>query len=422
MVPNIKTIRVKNFRCLDELVISFEESPIISLKAGNDSGKSSVVKAIETAIYNDERDVKNYIRTGTKSFEIEVTLMDNTRILRTKSAAGDTYVLYDQQGNQVQMWDKHLSQTVPDIIRNIFNVRIEDVTGELLNLRTCESLLLFSLTKSTDNYKIVHSCISSQLIEKTYEIGNARIKELEKTIGTSMDLRDDYYRQAAAITVLDDDAINNMKNSSAYLDSLVSTNVELHQLLVDKLTYEQKQHDLLKVDQAKLEELINSKFSNEEIEVLQSLIDIKANADKIKEIEAGMHSDLIAKLIENHVDDKDIVKLEQLAELAVLAKSIQGKESELLDAEKLKQLEQAQEEIIKLENLTAELAELNNIRASIVGKQADIDKITQELNEVKETLKTNAPIRYDSDTDSLVKRCDNCNEEVYFSLKEVELL
>ena len=216
----IKAIRIKNFRCLEELTIRFDNSPIIALVAGNDSGKSSAVKGVQAAFYNDEKDTKSYIRTGTKGFEIDVIFEDNILIKRTKTAANNTYTLYNADGTIKNTWDR-MTQDIPDEVRAIFGVKIEDATGELLNLRTCESLLLFSLTKTTDNYKMVHSCISSELIEMTYIIGNGRIKEIERTISKSETLRDEMYSQASKIAVYSEDTINKLTQDHAQVNNML---------------------------------------------------------------------------------------------------------------------------------------------------------------------------------------------------------
>ena len=88
----IKHIDIENFRCLQKIHLSFEESPIICLSAGNDCGKSSAVKAIQSLIYNDnERESKGFIRDNTRAFRIAITFTDGTCIYRERGVAGNIY-------------------------------------------------------------------------------------------------------------------------------------------------------------------------------------------------------------------------------------------------------------------------------------------------------------------------------------------
>ena len=416
---NIKEIKIKNFRCLDELTIKFENSPIVALVAGNDSGKSSAVKAIQAAIYNDEKDTKSYIRTGTKGFKINIIFEDGIRIERVKTLSGNTYTLYNPDGAIKQTWDR-MTQDMPDEVKAIFGVKIEDVTGELLNLRTCESLLLFSLTKTTDNYKIVHSCISSELIEHTYAIGNGRIKEIEKTIAKSETLRNEMYEQAKKIQTISEESLNKIITDNQQIQNMINIEQQIFDCCLSKIEYDEKQTKILNPD--KLQALFNSKFSEKDIETLTVLEQLKKDLLTINIKEQALKTNKIEALSKQRIDATEIDKLCLLEQYKALSNIIQQKEKQIVKTNILNELTKLQEQV---NDLSANLVIMTDL-INIIDKQKEKEKqqmqIQLNLNDLINTLKTNKPVRYDIDKNALVKNCEHCNAEVYFELKDLDFI
>lgn len=418
---NIKAIKVKNFRCLEELTIRFDNSPIVALVAGNDSGKSSVVKAVQAAIYNDEKDTKSYIRTGTKGFQIDIIFDDNVKITRTKTVANNTYTLYNADGTIKNTWDR-MTQDIPEEIRAIFGVKIEDATGELLNLRTCESLLLFSLTKTTDNYKMVHSCISSELIEMTYIIGNGRIKEIEKTIAKSETLRDEMYSQANKIAVYSEDTINKLTQDHARVNDMLRLEGIIYDTCLSKVNVEEMQATVDATDPAKLQELIESKFSDKELDMLVNLEALVGEIENIRGIQARLRTAETEQLVASKIQEEEIDKLVKLQEFIQLCDTIQQKKGQTVDAEKLAVVEELREQMNILHQQLQELSDAYNLIHTISMKTATAQVLAEELQKAFEDLKANSTVRYDKDRNALVTNCEHCNEEVYFSLNDLQLV
>ena len=208
-----------------------------------------------------------------------------------------------------------MNQDMPEVIRDIFGVKIEDVTGELLNLRTCESLLLFSLTKTTDNYKIVHSCISSELIEKTYEVGNGRIKELEKTISKSETLRDEMYSQANRILTYSDEALTKISQGEQHIQSMISVENAMFNCFVEKLNCDEKRNEISSIDQTKLETLIEAKFSDNELKSLDILNSLMADLQNIVIRKESLRSTEIENLTTERISDQQLEVLNKSLEL-----------------------------------------------------------------------------------------------------------
>lgn len=418
---NIKAIRVKNFRCLEELTIRFDNSPIVALVAGNDSGKSSVVKAVQAAIYNDEKDTKSYIRTGTKGFQIDVIFEDGVKITRTKTAANNTYTLYNVDGTIKNTWDR-MTQDIPDEIRAILGVKIEDATGELLNLRTCESLLLFSLTKTTDNYKMVHSCISSELIEMTYIIGNGRIKEIEKTIAKSETLRDEMYAQANKIAVYSEDTISKLTQDQARLSEMLRLENVIYDTCMSKVSVDEAQAAIDATDPVKLQQLVESKFTDEEMETLLNLEALLGELETIKQLQSSIKTAEIEQLLSSKIQDDEIDRLVKLQEFMQLCQTIQQKKEQTVDVDKLAVLEETREQMNILHQQFQELNDACFLLQTIKTKTEAAQRVAEELQRTFEELKANSTVRYDKEKNALITTCEHCNEEVFFNLSDLQLV
>lgn len=417
----IKAIKIKNFRCLEELTIRFDNSPIVALVAGNDSGKSSAVKAVQAAIYNDEKDIKSYIRTGTKGFQIDIIFEDNIKITRTKTAANNTYTLYNADGSIKNTWDR-MTQDIPDEIKAIFGVKIEDATGELLNLRTCESLLLFSLTKTTDNYKMVHSCISSELIEMTYIIGNGRIKEIERTINKSETLRDEMYAQANKIVVYTDDTINKLTNSHTDINQMLRMESAIFNTCMAKATVSELQQAIDATDPVKLQELINSKFTEDEMNTLVQLEDLYNSAAKLRQIKSELNTEKVEHLVSEKISDTEIENLQQLAEANRLNAAIQAKQAQTVDENKLNEAVELNAQLIIISQQVNDLVNMLALLHNISLKKQNSEELTRQLQEKIDELKATGAVRFDKEQNALITTCNNCNEEVLFSLNDLQLI
>lgn len=418
---NIKAIRIKNFRCLEELVIRFDNSPIVALVAGNDSGKSSAVKAVQAAIYNDEKDIKSYIRTGTKGFQIDVIFEDNVMITRTKTSANNTYTLYNPDGSIKNTWDR-MSQDMPDEIRAIFGVKIEDATGELLNLRTCESLLLFSLTKTTDNYKMVHSCISSELIEMTYIIGNGRIKEIEKTIDKSQTLRDEMYTQANRIVVYSEDTINKLTADHTKMTDMLKLEASIFDACLAKANVDETQARIDATDTVKLEQLMSMKVTDDEIELLIALDALTKALDELHKLKSELNTEAIEQLASCRVPEDKIDELQKLLEAHQLNIEIQKKKANTVDAEKLATLSELNEQVNILYQQVLGLEDTYAVLHRLEQQKKDAARIEAELQQAYEELKSTGAVRFDKEQNALVTICGHCNEEVLFNLNDLQLI
>lgn len=464
----ISRIRVKNFRCLEELIISFQDSPIIALSAGNDGGKSSTVKAIQTIMYNNESGDKNYIRTGTKGFEVDIELQDGSCVSRIRTGTSNMYFLYNKNNKEIGRWGTGTTDAklgtygIPDIVKDIFNVKLDDATGELLNIRTCESLLLFSLTKTTDNYKMVHSCISSNRIEKAYEVGNKHIKDASTELNKAIALRDDAREQAAKIVLMPDITIDRLIQNKQQLQSL-SANLNLINTELQVLyNIQTRQAQLDRLGGRTLEQLEANVFTDIELQVYQELQVALNLQQQIQTLQKKLNVQALENLLKNQITDAELQSLQGLQEAWALLNTINNLLIKCPDVYKIAEAEQAMHEAQRLESITSEIISgLNTKKAidlleikqqaadKIITASADLNELQDqlatlqealelndrlleinlnyntaqnELQELQESLLGSGGVTYDKESNALIKNCEHCNEQTAFSLDLLQVV
>ena len=182
----IQKIYIRNFRNLDNVEIDFTQSPIVSLVGDNEAGKTSVVKAISVcALHDSPKSQKGFIRTGTDKFGIGIELQDKTLITRIKAESGlNKYSIKYPDGREFSI-DK-LADGLPIQVQEIMGLLKEPETGEYLQIRTYENLLLFALTPSSTNYKMVYEALNIEQIVKAIKRGSAEANALKNVINSNI--------------------------------------------------------------------------------------------------------------------------------------------------------------------------------------------------------------------------------------------
>lgn len=207
----LKSILIKNFRNIGQVQLDFSESPIISLIGDNESGKTSCVKAVAVCALNAwTRDQKDYIRDGTSGFGVAIELEDGTIVARLKTATINNYTIKRPNG---ESWDTNkLDAGVPVQVQEIMGMIQEPETKEFLQVRTYEDQLLFVVTPSSTNYKVMYDALKVDQITRGIKIGSLQANALKskiyeneisvKTLSNSID----------KIVIYDIEPLKNIKN------------------------------------------------------------------------------------------------------------------------------------------------------------------------------------------------------------------
>ena len=168
----IKRWGIKNFRNLGEVEFSFD-TPIVTLVGDNEAGKTSVVKTFAVLGANGyATEQKDYIRDNTKGFSIECELSDGTTVKRVKTASENAFEIVGASG-EVYAADKiDRGYGTPVELERVMGMMVEPETKELLQIRTYEDNLLFVLTKSSENYKVMYNALKVGNLTRAIAVGN----------------------------------------------------------------------------------------------------------------------------------------------------------------------------------------------------------------------------------------------------------
>lgn len=168
----IKRWGIKNFRNLGEVDFSFD-TPIVTLVGDNEAGKTSVVKTFAVLGANGyATEQKDYIRDNTKGFSIECELSNGTTVKRVKTASENAFEIIGA-GGEVYAADKiDRGYGTPVELERVMGMMVEPETKELLQIRTYEDSLLFVLTKSSENYKVMYNALKVGNLTRAISVGN----------------------------------------------------------------------------------------------------------------------------------------------------------------------------------------------------------------------------------------------------------
>ena len=208
----IKNWRVKNFRNIGDVNIDFTKSPIIALVGDNEAGKTSIVKTFEVVGYNgNSKGQKEYIRDNTNGFGIASNLVDGTSVVRMKSTALNMFQV-DVPGKTRFQTNKLDSNEVPPEVQQVMGMVIESETKEPLHVRTYENQLLFVLTKSSENYKVMYNALKVDNLTRAIKDGSSEVNELKSSIRSNEIGIDTLTNNIKAINILDIEPAVNIKD------------------------------------------------------------------------------------------------------------------------------------------------------------------------------------------------------------------
>ena len=207
----ISKLYIKNFRNLGEVVIDFDQSPIVTLLGENEAGKTSVIKAFATcALHANPRDQKDYIRDGTQMFGVAIDLKDGTRVTRIKEATGvNSYQVTRADGSK---WSANkITDGLTAEVQKVIGLIEEPETGEFLHIRTYEDKLLFVVTPNSTNYKVMYNALKVEQLTKAIKLGSTEVNTLKSSINTNDISIQTLSAQNREITIYDVEPLTNIK-------------------------------------------------------------------------------------------------------------------------------------------------------------------------------------------------------------------
>lgn len=417
----IKAILLRNFRSLEEVIIDFTESPIVSVVGDNEAGKSSVTKALQTIGANlNPNTQRDYIRTDTDGFIIAVKFADDedTTVVRLKSRSENGYRV--QKGSNI-VWSvsKMDSSDVPPEIQKYMGFVIEPETRELLNVRTYEDLMIFIHTSSSSNYKIIYNALKVDNILRAKRAGQNEINAHRKSISDAENGITTLTEELRKIKLVDldpllavQDRIKKSYDSISSLESAIQVRNRVAEL-------DKRSQDLKSLSEADTINELTAYTLNESMHAMDKLRELNKTLkdfDEINKLEE-VDTNIIEKLqnalaMKERLDNNEIKALEGI------------ERAEIIDINSMTYLERALEDKKKLTDIDMEISKLSSVNGlgidisdiSIFENAFEIKQRITDLN--KEEVETRAVIKQLEDDMKqfgvLVATCPNCGETVIF--------
>lgn len=322
---DISTILIKNFRNIGEVIIDFTESPIVSLIGENESGKTSIVKAVAVcAKHVNPREQKDYIRDGTNGFGIAIKLKDGSLITRMKTATVNKYEVRFSNG---EVWDTaKIDAGLPVQVQELMGLVEEPETKELLQIRTYEDQLLFVTTSASANYKVMYDALKVDQLTRAIKVGASEVNHLKSKITSNEMGIKTLTNNLRSIKIYDLEPLINIRNrlmsqmslldklerAKEVADRIREATIKLGALdLIDK-------HKLSEVNLVEVDRLVSASRLLSNNDRLIKLWEINNKVDTLEEVEVNTLSKIssvIAKRDELRSKIKSAGALVRLSEL-----------------------------------------------------------------------------------------------------------
>lgn len=426
----ISKIYIRNFRNLDNVEIDFTQSPIVSLVGDNEAGKTSVVKAIAVcALHDSPKSQKGFIRTGTDRFGVGIELADKTLISRVKAESGlNKYAIKYPDGKEFSI-DK-LADGLPIQVQDIMGLLKEPETGEYLQVRTYENLLLFALTPSSTNYKMVYEALKIEQIVKAIKCGSAEANALKNVINSNISGMQALNESMQEIRTFD---VTPLVSIRTKLDGLKPKFENSRRLIkeVDHIEQIDKDMVLAKKLNESGAQLISESMTDKLIRVCNSLNstnEIVKKWNKVKEVESieTINTDQVNKfknvislvgnigILESEhskISGISAAKAVEVQELNVLSKlsSIINTMATATTGKIHEELNEANEIDNNILKSMSKLNEVMNNRSKVTEQENQLIEIKSGIEEIKKYLIAN---------NVMTGVCDKCGEVVVMQAVE----
>lgn len=423
----ISQIFIRNFRNLGDIILDFNNSPIISLVGDNEAGKSSVVKAVAVLGLNAfSREQKGFIRTGTDMFGIAVKLKDGTTITRVKKEDLNRYEVKYPDG---KVWSTNkIDAGLPVQVQEIMGLIEEPETKEFLHIRTYENQLLFVTTKASENYKVMYDALKVEQITKAIKLGSSEVNALRSKVNENEVSIRDNSASLKQIEVID-------------TSSLIEVKDRLKQQILQLKTLEKAINIKKSIDKCNKElgalriiDTFNLKEINENevykmlrvSKILNSITSMKEERDRFSKI------DNLEEINVNVVSnvEKAINKVTELRSLAEQSgKLLKVSNLEMINELMLNKVARAEELVRNIKDLeNNKIIQALNVESIDENRITKMNKAIQTIYNIR-TLEGNKA-QYDNAINQLndymkqchvaFEICPNCGEDVMVDLDKIK--
>lgn len=177
----MKRFYIKNFGPIRDLELNFEKNKAYHFVSDNDNGKSMLIDAMKILCNNiADIHVQKYVSDYADKFYLECEDFDGNIITLTRGAGLATYTLRKPDGYYKE-WEK-VRGKVPDEVKEIINIYVDDEKDELFNFRYADDKILFMNTTAGENYSFFQKALRTDNVIKSLKRANREEREMQNDL------------------------------------------------------------------------------------------------------------------------------------------------------------------------------------------------------------------------------------------------
>lgn len=234
----ISKILIHNFMSIPSAEIEFTEEGIISFVGKNSRGKTAIRKVLNILFFDDmQNDQYKLIRWGSEYFGIGLEFDDGVSINKYKYIGGSSEWEMEYKG--LKVYSNSINGTLtsvpkqPDVISKYLGVVKDNVTGELLNIRTNMDKMFLVTTNGSENYKMLGTILKTETTFKSVDKLNKESTKLTNALNVATQRIVDLDKEITQMKVITNDMDASVREGIEKLTQGVSKTVLLKTL--DKL-------------------------------------------------------------------------------------------------------------------------------------------------------------------------------------------
>lgn len=215
-MSKLKAIELYNFMTVRDGRFEFDETNVINLVGYNDSGKSSVTRALEVILYDAyPNDQVNFITDDEEMFGVGLEFTDGVEVNKYKYSTGQS--VWEMKKDGDILYTNRLASGiasihgVPEPIRDYLGVVEDNITGQYLNVRRNSDKAFLVQTSGGDNYKILNSILRADVLANAVSELNKDRNRLQTEITSTSTMRDTLRGELNGIKVLPDKYVSDLQ-------------------------------------------------------------------------------------------------------------------------------------------------------------------------------------------------------------------
>lgn len=374
---------IENFQSIKEIEFLYENTGVYYYKGDNNIGKSSIIKAMNTLIFNASNHIyRSFIRDDEESFFISMTDFEGN-VVELSRGKVDFYrwVINGEEGSL----DRTNGQ-VPEEVSNYFNMYVDDKTKECVNIRLPRAVLLGVDTSASDNNYMLQKALDSEVFTLAYKNTDRELNALKKEVKLDLDKQEELSERIMSIDVSEDkkeiDVLEKYIGTIGYEVGVLQEIEDFRELILEIGTLQKRKKTV--------EEALSYADSLEEnYTLLELLTTHESNGRNLEGLkESKSKTEELVKYLEVNVEEleEEIVLLGLLKESFTVSKNIEGIKTRLEDINKVLELD--------LETEFNKLKELEEL----IALGLEVGRLRKELRKTKEEIAT---------TEDELKECEN---------------